>query len=78
MSLEPSTKPLTVTIKRAGELLGVSRQTIHRAITAGNLRTIRLGGRVLVDYGSLEAIVNTGVRSLPASYVRTGCDRLTR
>ncbi len=70
MSLEPSIKPLTITVKRAGALLGVSRNTIHRAITGGNLKVIKLGGRVLIDYASLEALANTGVRSLPETYGR--------
>jgi len=71
MSSLEAAKPLTVTVRRAGELLDVSRATIYRAIAAGNLETIHIGGRVLVIYASLEAVARNGIGALPENPSRS-------
>ena len=45
--------PPTVTVERAGELLGVSRATAYRAASSGDLPTFRLGRRLFVPTARL-------------------------
>lgn len=45
--------PPTVTVERAGELLGVSRGTAYRAATSGDLPTFKLGRRLFVPTARL-------------------------
>jgi excisionase family DNA binding protein len=44
-----------VTIEEAGRALGVSRSTVWRLIQRGKLRTVRRGGRRLVQSASLRS-----------------------
>jgi excisionase family DNA binding protein len=46
--------PLTITIKSAMELSGLSRPTINRAIWAKKLRTTHVGSRHLIFFDSFE------------------------
>lgn len=39
---------LTLTIDEAAEMLGVSRDTVYRAVRAGQIPTLKLGARRLV------------------------------
>ena len=49
--------PLTITIKRAQQLSGLSRATINRMMWAGKLRSSTVGSRRLIAYDSfLEAL----------------------
>ena len=41
--------PAALTVAQAAQLLGVSRQTIYRAIEVGELKGIRVRGRVVVS-----------------------------
>lgn len=49
--------PPTITVERAGELLGVSRRTAYRAAAAGELPTLRLGRRLLVPTAQLRTLL---------------------
>lgn len=40
--------PLTITVEKAGELLGIGRRTAYRAAATGELPTVRIGRRLLV------------------------------
>jgi excisionase family DNA binding protein len=40
--------PPTISVERAGELLGVSRRAAYRAVTKGQIPTVRIGRRLLV------------------------------
>ncbi len=40
--------PATMTIEAAAALLGISRRSVYRAVSAGHIPTIRLGRRILV------------------------------
>ena len=40
--------PPTLTVKRAGELLGLSRSAAYRAAAAGDLPTLAFGRRLVV------------------------------
>jgi excisionase family DNA binding protein len=46
--------PLTITIKSAMELSGLSRPTINRAIWAKKLRTTHVGSRHLIFFDSFQ------------------------
>jgi excisionase family DNA binding protein len=49
--------PLTITIKTAQELSGLSRATVNRLMWSGKLRSTTVGSRRLIDYASfVEAI----------------------
>jgi excisionase family DNA binding protein len=49
--------PLTITIKSAMELSGLSRPTINRLIWSKKLRTTHVGSRHLIEYASfVEAL----------------------
>ena len=53
----PKTTPLTITIRRAQELSGLSRITINRMIWSGKLRSSTVGSRRLIEYRSfVEAL----------------------
>ena len=44
--------PLTITIKSAMELSGLSRATINRMMWSGKLRSSTVGSRRLIEYAS--------------------------
>jgi excisionase family DNA binding protein len=45
--------PPTISVEHAAELLGVSRSAAYRAAKAGQLRTFRIGRRLLVPTAPL-------------------------
>lgn len=49
----PRELPATISVERAGELLGVSRRAAYRAVDAGQLPVIRVGRRLLVPTAKL-------------------------
>ncbi len=53
----PHPAPLTYTLNGAAAASGLSRSTLYRHAAAGRLRLIKVGGRTLVDAGSLRALV---------------------
>jgi len=55
--------PPTLTVQRAGELLGISRYAAYRAAANGELPVLRLGRRLLVPTPRLLAML--GVDSTP-------------
>ena len=48
----PRGPPLTITVKTAAELSGLSRVTINRMMWAGKLRSSKVGARRLIEYAS--------------------------
>jgi excisionase family DNA binding protein len=52
-------KPLSVPVKTAGKLLGVSETTTWGLISSGEIDAIRIGRRTLVTMASLESLVAT-------------------
>jgi excisionase family DNA binding protein len=50
-----SEERLTYTVQQAGHLLGLSRNSMYRAIEAGELPSLRIGKRLLVPRDALEA-----------------------
>jgi hypothetical protein len=53
----PRGPPLTITIKSAMELSGLSRATINRLIWATKLRSTHVGARHLVYFDSLQDVL---------------------
>jgi hypothetical protein len=53
----PADTPLTITIKRAQELSGLSRATINRLMWAKKLRSTHVGARHLVYFDSLQQVL---------------------
>jgi excisionase family DNA binding protein len=52
--------PLAVSILEAARLTSLCRSTIYELLNAGKLRSIKVGGRHLVDYGSIKELMRTG------------------
>ena len=52
-----ATMPATLTIPEAAELLGISRSAAYRAVTRGEIPTIRIGRRLLVPTAKLYAML---------------------
>ncbi len=51
---------LTQTKKQAAELLGIGLTGLNELIQSGKLRTVPLGGRVLIPTEALEALAREG------------------
>jgi excisionase family DNA binding protein len=49
--------PLTITIKTAMELSGLSRPTLNRLIWAKKLRTTHVGARHLIYFDSFQEVL---------------------
>lgn len=54
--LEPA-QPITVTIKRAVELSGLSQPTLYRRMADGSLDAVKVKGSTLIKYRSLRAML---------------------
>jgi excisionase family DNA binding protein len=48
---------LAISVDEAGERIGLSRTSIWRAVNAGEIPSIRIGGRVLIPLGPLERLL---------------------
>jgi excisionase family DNA binding protein len=44
-------------VKEAAELLGVSHNTVYRAVWRGEIRAVKIGSRVLIAKGELERLL---------------------
>jgi hypothetical protein len=55
--------PLTITIRRAQELSGLSRATINRMMWSGKLRSSTVGSRRLIEYASFVKALGLGQSS---------------
>jgi len=49
--------PLTITVERAGQLLGISRGLAYDLVRRGEIPAIRLGRRVVVPASAIEEIL---------------------
>jgi excisionase family DNA binding protein len=52
--------PLAVSILEAARLTSLCRSTIYELLKTGRLKSIKVGGRHLVDYPSIKALMQTG------------------
>lgn len=58
MAIQKIDKPLAVTIERAGQLLGISRNLAYQMAKSGEIPTIKLGKkRMLVPMVKLEEML---------------------
>jgi excisionase family DNA binding protein len=51
-------KPLAVTVSIALNLTGIGRTTLYQLIDKGTVESIRIGRRRLINYASLERLMN--------------------
>jgi excisionase family DNA binding protein len=56
MAPDPGEPPLYASPARAAALLDVSRDTIDRAVQSGELKAVRLRGRVLISRASFDRL----------------------
>jgi excisionase family DNA binding protein len=56
ISVLQAVQPLSiVTVPEAAERLGVTQRTVRRMLRAGRLKSVRIGNRVRVDLGTVQA-----------------------
>ena len=53
----PDPHPLALGVQDAARTIGISRSSLYRLVSAGELQTIRLGRRTLVAHRDLSALV---------------------
>jgi excisionase family DNA binding protein len=53
-------EPLAVTVKTACRLLDVGDTTVWAMIKDGRLKGFKLGGKRLIEYASLKALIKEG------------------
>ena len=58
--------PPTISVTKAGEILGMSRSAAYRAASRGDLPTIRLAGRLYVPSQKLRSLLGYEVATHPA------------
>jgi excisionase family DNA binding protein len=56
----PATEP-TISVERAGELLGVSRASAYESVRRGEIPAIRLGKRLVVPTAALRRMLGLDV-----------------
>jgi excisionase family DNA binding protein len=52
-------KPLTVSVRRAGQLLDIGKTKIFELINDGRLKTMKLDRKRLIFYSSIEALIES-------------------
>lgn len=56
-------QPLTITVERAGQLLGISRGLAYELVRRGDIPAIRLGRRLVVPTRVIDELLRDGARS---------------
>ncbi len=74
MGASLSLEPLAVPVAEAARLHGLRRESVYRAINAGELRAIVLGGRKLVPVVELERVL--GIQHASGPSVEDFCKSL--
>ena len=59
-------RALTISVERAGELLGLSRNSVYAAVRNGQLPVLKIGKRLLVPKIQLDRLL-AGNRDKPES-----------
>lgn len=57
MDSSDKTEPLTITVEEAGRRLGISRGLAYSLVRRGQIPAVRLGRRLVVPAGAVEAII---------------------
>jgi excisionase family DNA binding protein len=55
---EAGPRRLTLTVEEAGQLLGVSRSYAYELVRQGALPCMRLGRRIVIPVGVLDALID--------------------
>lgn len=50
-------KPLTISIKETGDVIGIGRTSIYALIKSGRLEAIKLGRRTLITTDSIRRLL---------------------
>ena len=53
---------LALTVAEAARAIGISRSSMYAEINRGNIRTVKLAGRLLVPWAELELLIGRGDR----------------
>ena len=62
----PTIEPITVTVRQFGEISNLSKDSIYKLIRAGDIRSVVICGRRLIDVASYRALVaRIGPHALP-------------
>lgn len=66
-----SALPLTVSVNEAIAMIGIGRTRLYELIASGDIKTVKIGRRRLVQVESLRAIASAGVSppTKPTAYV---------
>lgn len=56
--------PPTISVQRAGEILGISRRSAYRAAARGELPTFKVGRRLLVPTPRLLDLLGAGAHDV--------------
>lgn len=62
--------PPTISVAQAGEILGVSRRTAYRAVEAGQLPAVKIGGRWFIPSAKLLRLL--GIDPEPVAEAQAG------
>ena len=65
----PIIEPITVTVKQFGEISNLSKDSIYKLIKSGEIRSVVICGRRLIDVASYRALL---VRTSPHTPPRRG------
>ncbi|WP_345456414.1 helix-turn-helix domain-containing protein [Deinococcus aluminii] len=63
MTTVPDTTPRTCQPEAAQKMLGVGRGTIYELIRTGQLRSIRVGRKILIPLSAIEEFLNGSFES---------------
>ena len=50
-------QPISVTIREACQLIGISRSSLYEALANGKLHAVKFGNRTLIPYEELERCI---------------------
>ena len=59
----PTQAPKFYDVQAVADMFGMSRMTVYRAITGGELAAVRIRGRWLIPAKVIEALVDSAVES---------------
>lgn len=57
MDAQEQHEPLTITVERAGQLLGISRGLAYDLVRRGEIPAVRLGRRLVVPADAIDEIL---------------------
>ncbi|MBI5738846.1 MAG: helix-turn-helix domain-containing protein [Mycolicibacterium neoaurum] len=57
MDIQEQQQPLTITVERAGRLLGISRGLAYDLVRRGEIPAVRLGRRLVVPAHAIDEIL---------------------